>query len=285
MKSSAISARSFHCPPSSYNHLRRVSACLAWFHFIVFKEQIMQHRVLFFLALAFALVARPASLAAQEKDLAIDGQIKIGVHKLKLESGKLYEIEVKSKDITPNVNLSGAFMPNTVPFGKEPNTFRGVFFPKATQEHTLTVLPGFGNNPPSGVIDYKVTVKAMQLDKEPMLKKEDKLTAEDPKYANPDVFNKTHHKVYPLKMKAGKVYIIDMVAANEVANSLDPYLFVEGANNKILARDDDGGGFPNARIVFRPTEDGEFRIIASALSDRSGNGPYTLTVRTVKESK
>src|SRR5579862_54730 len=189
MKSAAISGRSFHRPLTPYNHLRRAGmSCAVSLHRL--KEQIMQQRVFFVLALGLALVVRPMSALAQEKDIVIDGQIKIGVHKLKLQTGNRYEIEVKSNDGTPNVSLREAFMPNVARSEKEPNTFRGIFFPKTTQEYTLTVLPNFGANAPSGLIDYKVTVKSMQLDKEPMLKKEDKLTANDPKYMNPDVFNK-----------------------------------------------------------------------------------------------
>jgi hypothetical protein len=232
-----------------------------------------------------AIAAAPGLARAQGKDMVIEGQVKAGVHKLKLETGTLYQFEVKAKEFEPSVTMIGSFIPNTVQFGKERNTFRGVFFPPKNGDYSLYILPNIGFNPKGGLLDYTLTVKTMKVDETPLLKKEDKLTADDPKYANPQVFNKTHHKVYPIKVTAGKTYIIDMVAAKADGNKLDPYLYLEAPNKNVVARDDDSGGFPNARIIFTATMDGEYRVVASALSDTFGVGDYTLTVRTVKDEK
>jgi hypothetical protein len=238
-----------------------------------------RHRILIAFALALSALARPALVGAQEKTIELSGEIKIGLHKLKLEEGIAYEIEVKGKDFTPNVNLVGAFLVNGAQFGKDQNTFRSLFFPKQTKEYVLTVLPGFGFNPTEGALDYKATIKPLKLTE--VLKKEDSLGANDPKYMNPMVFRKAPHKFYVMKMKAGQTYVIDMVRKGN--STLDPYLYVENAKGNVLASDDDGGGFPNARIMFRAPEDGMYRIIASALSDNSGTGDYVLTVRGTKE--
>jgi len=217
------------------------------------------------------------------KDLTIDGQVKVGVHKLKMNGNSLYQIEVKGKGFVPNVNLQGHSVPNTISFGSEQNTFRGLFFPPKSAEYTLTVWPSMFN-PPEGLHDYTVTLKTMKFDGTPLVNKEDKLTADDPRYANPQLFGKTtHFKAYPINMKAGQLYIIDMVASKVQGNKLDPYLYLEAPNKNILARDDDGGGFPNARIMFRAVVDGEHTIIASALWDLRGTGEYTLTVRVAKD--
>jgi hypothetical protein len=237
------------------------------------------------LCLAACFVAAPSLARAQEKDVVIEGQVKAGIHKFKLDNSTLYQIEVKGKNFLPNVYLQGTYMPSTIPFGKEPNTFRALIFPPKSAEYTLTILPNLGFNLMEGLLDYTVTLRTMKLDETPLLKKEDKLTAEDPKYANPQAFSKTHHKAYPIKMKAGQTYIIDMVAKKADGNKIDPYLHLEAPNKNILARDDDGGGYPNARIMFRATADGEHHIIAGALNDNSAIGEYTLTVRTVKDEK
>jgi hypothetical protein len=255
-------------------------------HFDIQKERIMnQSRFATVLSLAACFVAAPSLAQAQEKDVVIEGQVKAGIHKFKLDNSTLYQIEVKGKNFLPNVYLQGTYMPSTIPFGKEPNTFRGLVFPPKSAEYTLTILPNVGFDLTAGLLDYTVTLKTMKLDETPLLKKEDKLTADDPKYANPQAFNRTHHKAYPIKMKAGQLYIIDMVAKKADGNKVDPYLHLEAPNKNILARDDDGGGYPNARIIYRATADGEHQIIAGGLNDVSAIGEYALTVRTVKTEK
>jgi len=78
-------------------------------------------------------------------------------------------------------------------------------------------------------------------------------------------------KVYPVRMEAGRTYIID-----QVSKEFDSYLRLEDSTGKELHRDDDGGGALNARIVFACKTGGNYNIIATALS---GMGRYTLSVR------
>jgi hypothetical protein len=80
-------------------------------------------------------------------------------------------------------------------------------------------------------------------------------------------------KVYKIALKAGKTYQIDMVSAQ-----LDSYLRLEDAAGQQLAEDDDGGGFPNARIVFNCQKNGEYRIIATTFAP-GATGAFTLTVQ------
>jgi len=78
-------------------------------------------------------------------------------------------------------------------------------------------------------------------------------------------------------MKAGETYIIDLVRPEKIDFNLDPYLFLEDKNKQVVAEDDDSGGNLNARIVFTPKTDGEYRIIATTLVPATGG--FTLTVR------
>ena len=232
----------------------------------------------------FAWLTFPV-LAQEDKDITIKGQVKLGVHKFNLENGSLYQFEVKAKGFLPGVSLLGSFLPNTADYFKERNTFRGLFMAPKSAEYILTVTPNIdvGASPPEGLLDYTVTLKSMKLDETPLLKKEDKLTADDPKYQLS--FNKAAFKAYPLKMKAGRTYIIDMVRSNPNDNQLDPYLYLENPMKNIVDSNDNSGGNLNARIMYRASMDGEYRIIATAASDRMAIGAYTLTVRTVKEGK
>jgi hypothetical protein len=65
--------------------------------------------------------------------------------------------------------------------------------------------------------------------------------------------------------------------------ALDPYLFLYDANREELAKDDDSGGGLNARITFRATADGIYRIRATSFN--GGRGPFTLTIRPKESAK
>jgi predicted Zn finger-like uncharacterized protein len=80
-------------------------------------------------------------------------------------------------------------------------------------------------------------------------------------------------RTYTMKMEAGKTYQFDMVS-----NDLDSFLFILDDTGAVAAWDDDGGGFPNARIVFRPQRTGEFTIETTSFMDRE-TGTFFLNVR------
>jgi hypothetical protein len=241
-------------------------------------------RIFVALPLAASFLLTGASLPAQEKDMTVEGQIKIGVHKLKLEAGTLYQFEVKGKGFSPNVVLPNAFLHNTADIFKDRNTYRALYMPGKSAEVSLMISPNlFSSESLEGTLDYTFSLKAMKLEEKPALKKEEKITSDDPRYNQN--FRKTHYKAYTFKMTKGKTYVIDMVKTGGGDNKLDPYLILENPMKQIAAQDDDSGGFPNARIVYRPIADGEYRIVATGLSDFSGMGDFTLTVRTVKDEK
>jgi len=105
-----------------------------------------------------------------------------------------------------------------------------------------------------------------------VLDKQDELTPND---ALDKVRANSRAKRYPIQMEAGKTYTIDMVAVNPP--TFDSYLRLEDAKGVMVAFDDDGGGFPNARIVYRPTQSGAFTIIATTFVPQFGT--YHLTAR------
>jgi len=98
-------------------------------------------------------------------------------------------------------------------------------------------------------------------------KVDSELTDKDPN----DTVRKHPCKHFTLDMKKGETYQIDMVS-----KKIDSYLRLEDSDNKELAHDDDGGGFPDARIVFQCSKDGNYRIIGTTFD--GGTGPFTLTV-------
>lgn len=92
-------------------------------------------------------------------------------------------------------------------------------------------------------------------------------------------------KTVRVNLKAGKNYIIDLTnptfnpAVRRPANQvLDPFLIVSDKSGRILARDDDGAGYPNARIHFTPPADGVYTIDCTVLFP-GNHGALLLKIR------
>jgi hypothetical protein len=100
-----------------------------------------------------------------------------------------------------------------------------------------------------------------------------KLAADDTK----DKVTNKPSQVHEFKMKAGTTYIIDMKS-----KQFDSFLRLEDSEGKELAKDDDSGGFPDARIIHKASKDGTYKIIATAYDDKVG--AYTLTARATTEA-
>jgi thiol-disulfide isomerase/thioredoxin len=115
-------------------------------------------------------------------------------------------------------------------------------------------------------------------DKKPILSKKDKLTADDPKDT---VRMESHAKVYTVKLKGGQTYRIDMITKDDPQN-FDPFVRLEDAKGKQLAFDDDGGGFPNAKLIYKVEEDGTYKVIATTFAPNQ-TGAFTLTVKAASK--
>jgi S1-C subfamily serine protease len=90
---------------------------------------------------------------------------------------------------------------------------------------------------------------------------------------------KCFRHIHEFKMQAGKTYTLDMTSED-----VDSYLRVEHDDNGKLAEDDDSAGMMNSRIVFTPTADGTYRLVATTC-DPGQLGAYRLTVREVNAKK
>jgi hypothetical protein len=102
-----------------------------------------------------------------------------------------------------------------------------------------------------------------------ILNTEGQLTQNDEKdTARTDSVRKTHS----CQMSAGKYYVIDLRS-----DDFDSYLRLENDQGVEVAKDDDSGGFPHARITFRAPRDGVYRIIATTYKG-GAFGRYTLRI-------
>jgi thiol-disulfide isomerase/thioredoxin len=111
-------------------------------------------------------------------------------------------------------------------------------------------------------------------DKKPILKKDDKLTADDERDRSR---KQSYAKVYEVKLKGGQAYRIDMTTTED-PKKFDPYLRLENDKGRQLAFDDDSGGNYNARIIYKADADGTYKVIATTFGPNM-TGPYTLTVK------
>lgn len=76
------------------------------------------------------------------------------------------------------------------------------------------------------------------------------------------------HRVF---LQAGVTYSIDLGS-----NDFDAFLELQ-KNNRTIRQNDDGGQGLNSRIVFQPTQSGNYQIVVRAVDDTPGN--YVLSVR------
>ncbi len=81
---------------------------------------------------------------------------------------------------------------------------------------------------------------------------------------------KKRAKEYPVRLQQGNTYVIDMRSTE-----IDSYLVLKDAKGNEEASDDDGGGYPNARIRYACKKTGDYTIVATTF--RGGVGGFDLT--------
>ena len=101
------------------------------------------------------------------------------------------------------------------------------------------------------------------------------LSKDTPSKARPGAFQRVHE----VTLTAGATYAIEMDSGE-----IDSYLILEDEKGKKLADDDDSGGYPNAKIIFRAPSDGVYRIIATSFNPNE-TGNYTLSVRRLSDAE
>ena len=132
----------------------------------------------------------------------------------------------------------------------------------------LTVLCGLMLQANLGAGDEKPKKKKEVASKDLIVDGE--LTDQDDK---DKVRTNSYCKTYTFKMIKGHTYQIDMKS-----KEVDSYLRLENPAGEEVARDDDGGGFPDARITYKAEETGDFKIRATTFGGNS-TGKFTLTAR------
>lgn len=232
-----------------------------------------------FLAGAFLMVplADGQPPKGADKEITAKGQVKLGVHRFKMEVGKLYLIRVEANGFTPAVTIRPGQFSSTGDQFVQGDTFTAYFLPTETREYRITVHPSTDDDETESALqDYAITVTPIPMAPMPMLKQTQKIALTDPPYNNPAGGNRGPHKAFDVNFKAGQVYIITVDASPN--QQFDPYLHLEGAGGKVLAQDDDGGEGLNSRLFFKAKKGGPHRLIVTSLGKTAGE--FTITVKT-----
>jgi WD40 repeat protein/tRNA A-37 threonylcarbamoyl transferase component Bud32 len=130
---------------------------------------------------------------------------------------------------------------------------------------------------------------------EVLLDKKDRLTDNDPVY-KPDIkdpgpdpkllkfIDGNPHKVYTLALKKN-----DKIVIQQMSEEIDSVVIVENAKNVVLALNDDdpAGNTLNSRLVWTVRADGEYRIIATCMTEVMQNkyGSFQLIVTRTQPGK
>ncbi|HZZ78749.1 MAG TPA: PPC domain-containing protein [Gemmataceae bacterium] len=200
-------------------------------------------------------------------------------YKFKMVEGKAYQIDMKSKEFDSYLRLEDA-NGTQVAFDDDSGDFRDariIYRANKTGEFTIICTSFSGGNTgkfqllvnEKGAPAVAAKAKALAFIKG---KNQVSVTA---KLQKDDAVYKANRpgKFFLVTLEAGKSYQIDMKS-----KAFDSYLYLEDADGIVVAQDDDSGGFPDARITYRPTKTGRFRIIASHYGFQ-GEGEFTLTVQ------
>jgi hypothetical protein len=105
-----------------------------------------------------------------------------------------------------------------------------------------------------------------------VLDRKDRLAASDP--FDPSLSQpkkKAHMKDFTVNMEAGKTYVIDLKST-----AFDAFLRLGAPTGMFVAFDDSSGGGTNARITYRASATGMYRVFA--ISHNGKVGPFQLTV-------
>jgi hypothetical protein len=234
------------------------------------------------------VVAGEAKKAPKDAEVRIVGEIVANdlpdkvrkhpckIHTLKLSKDSVYIIDLESTDLDCYLRIEDA-AGKQLGFnddGGDKLNSRLRFTPPKDDAYQIIATTFAGG---TGTYTLKVRVEGaappgakalgLKLDNG-QASAEGEVTRADPK----DRVRNNPCKIYEVPLTQGKSYVIDLRSTE-----FDPYLRVEGPKGNEVARDDDGGGFPNARIKIAAPETGTYRISVTAFG--VGLGKYTLEVR------
>jgi thiol-disulfide isomerase/thioredoxin len=231
------------------------------------------------------------------------------VYKVKLIEGKTYQLDLKSTDFDAVLRIENA-EGKEVAFnddapGEKTLDSRIIYKAPKTEEYkiiatcldtkpgnfTLTIVEkGEGKAVGGGASQFKGDGTELAM-KDGKATFKGELTAKDSAVGAIKGLRlppgDRYYKVFTVKLESGKTYRIDMKETGG-DKDFDALLFLEDANGKILAINDDAepGKTLDSRIVHKAAADGTYRIICTTLvADQTGKFSLEVTPPTAAEQK
>jgi hypothetical protein len=212
------------------------------------------------------VVVNDELISADLKD-KVNAQSYCKTYTFRMEKGKAYQIELASMAFQSYLRLEDAAGSQVAFAFDQFGNRRAILFYESPKTQDYQIVVTSPNDGRTG----KFTLIVKDATGYSILNVADKLNANDKAYANAG--NKKH-KSFVVNLEEGKTYQIDMKS-----KSFDSYLYFESPEGKVLAQDDDGGGYPDARIIHKAAKTGKYRVITTHFGGGGNLGDFTLTVR------
>lgn len=208
------------------------------------------------------------------------------VFPIAMSDGKVYQIDLKSKDFDTYLRLENA-AGEEVAFNDDAdvNTLDSRIVYKASKAGDYKIIvTRFDNQVGKFSLSVaEVTGKAVLLTGSRFKGEPIKLTFKDGKASytgelvEADPANFSHYyKLFSIELEKDKSYrIVHRDAGKD--SKFDPYLVLEDAVGAMIAADDDSGGKLDARIDFKAPKAGVFRVIATTL-EKNQTGRFMIEV-------
>jgi hypothetical protein len=191
---------------------------------------------------------------------------------VKLEKHRLYQIILISKAFSPHVRLENSAREQLDAGAGKAGGASIYHRPAKTDDYQIIATSQNGG----AMGKFTLVVKEIPGDdgKPIEMKNENGKGVFQGKLLKTDPIDKggKKHKMLLFQMEAGKTYQIDMTS-----NAFDSYLYLESPSGKYITEDDDGGGFPSARIIHKATDAGLYRIACTYFSPATGD--FKVTIR------
>jgi hypothetical protein len=246
----------------------------------------MKRQTIFAVAIASLIcaLAYAGSTDKAAKPIIVNGELKATdakdkklkgspakVHKMTLAAGKVYVIDLVSKDFDALLRLEDSA---GNPLAEDDDGGGGFdarlfFIPPTTAEYAVIAT---SYNAKAG--KYRLTVQESALQAMPLtLDKgvatvQDKLTVHGPR----SPFSPHNScKIFRANLSAGITYVIDVESA-----AFDAHVSLGDPSLRLVASDDDSGGKRNARIRFECKTAGAYFVVATGLGQPEGE--FTLKI-------
>ncbi len=223
------------------------------------------------------LVAGIPSLRAQEgpkkkaepkaDKLHYEGQLKIGLHTLKLKEGRCYTIQTTTERFYPVIRMLDGNRTVNVNYRSRSYGRKRVYsfqvIPPETKEYKLLVaMSGYPGNPQTTKYPYEIRVTSTK----PLLAVQERLDQSDPVHPSTNGYCKAYE--FPLE----KGYAYRMVVSS---TQMNPAVYLEDADGKTLSQGPNYGNY--SYVQFTPKTSGKYRMVASSYGKRYGYYTVMLT--------